>query len=230
MQVPAPPPADLLPVQREATLAYRALRLWAVPLLHALFRITVQGRQQIPTVSPYVLIANHLNWLDSFAILATFPAEPRVHFLGDTTLLVTRKVQWALVKSVGGYIPVNRQARPDTVLFHHVNRCLERGGVVAIYPEGNYGPTEGEVMPFKKGFAHFAVDNHVPVLPVALSGTQDLWLRKTVRLIIGPPIESIGHGVDSLVTLAEARMRELLPPYHDPGGAKLLRRRLTHLF
>ncbi len=230
MQVPAPPPADLLPVQREATLAYRALRLWAVPLLHALFRITVQGRQQIPTVSPYVLIANHLNWLDSFAILATFPAEPRVHFLGDTTLLVTRKVQWALVKSVGGYIPVNRQARPDTVLLHHVNRCLERGGVVAIYPEGNYGPTEGEVMPFKKGFAHFAVDNHVPVLPVALSGTQDLWLRKTVRLIIGPPIESTGHSVDSLVTLAEARMRALLPPYHDPGGAKLLRRRLTHLF
>jgi len=217
-------------VQREATLAYRALRLWAVPLLHALFQIAVEGRRQIPTGSPYVLIANHLNWLDSFAILASFPIEPRVHFLGDTTMLVTRKVQWALVKSVGGYIPVNHQARPDTVLFRHANRCLERGGVVAIYPEGNYGPTEGEVMPFKKGFAHFAVENHVPVLPVALSGTQDLWLRKTIRLIVGSPIESAGHTVDSMVALAEARMRELLPPYHDPGGRKLLRHRLTHLF
>ena len=230
MQASAPPPADLLPVQREATLAYRALRLWAVPLLNSLFRIVVEGRERIPTDRNYVLIANHLNWLDSFAILATFPAEPRVHFLGDTTILVTRKVQWALVKSVGGFIPVNRQARPDTVLFQHVNRCLERGGVVAIYPEGNYGAKEGEVMPFKKGFAHFAVDNHVPVLPVALSGTQDLWLRKTVRLIVGPPIESAGHSVDSLVALAEARMRELLPAYRDPGGTKLMQRRLTHLF
>jgi 1-acyl-sn-glycerol-3-phosphate acyltransferase len=230
MQAPAQPPADLLPVQREATLAYRAIRLWAVPLLHALFRIRVEGRERILTDRPYVLIANHLNWLDSFAILATFPAEPRVHFLGDTTMLVTRKVQWALVKSVGGYIPVNRQARPDLVLFDHTNRCLQRGGVVAVYPEGHYGPTECEVMPFKKGFAHFAVDNHVPVLPVALSGTKDLWLRKTIRLIIGPPIDSTGHSVDSLVTVAEARMRELLPPYHDPGGTKLLRRRLTHLF
>ena len=230
MQAPKQPQADLLPVRREATLAYRAIRLWAVPLLHAIFRITVEGREQIPTGRPYVLIANHLNWLDSFAILAIFPAEPRVHFLGDTTMLVTRKVQWALVKSVGGYIPVNRQARPDTVLFHHANLCLERGGVVAIYPEGHYGPTEGEVMPFKKGFAHFAVENQVPVLPVALSGTQDLWLGKTVRLIVGPLIESTGHTVESLVVLAETRMRALVPPYRDPGGAKPFRRRLTHLF
>ena len=92
MQAPAQPPADLLPVQRKATLAYRAIRLWAVPLLHALFRISVEGRERIPTTGGYVLIANHLNWLDSFAILASFPAEPRVHFLGDTTMLVRRKV------------------------------------------------------------------------------------------------------------------------------------------
>src|SRR5205807_5857315 len=81
MQAQAQPPADLLPVQRQATLAYRALRLWAVPLLHSLFRIRVEGREHIPTDRNYVLIANHLNWLDSFAILATFPIEPRVHFL-----------------------------------------------------------------------------------------------------------------------------------------------------
>jgi len=230
MQAPPQPPADLLPVQRKATPLFRFLKLTVVPLLHVLFRIKVEGRENIPTNRNYVLIANHLNWLDSFAILATFPVEPRIHFLGDTTLLVTRKVQWALVKSVAGFIPVNRKARPDTILFQHVNKCLERGGVVAIYPEGNYGPTEGEIMPFKKGFAHFAVENQVPVLPVALSGTQDLWLRKTVRLIVGPLIESTGHSVDSLVAVAEARIHELLPTYQDPGGVKLLRHGLTHLF
>jgi 1-acyl-sn-glycerol-3-phosphate acyltransferase len=230
MQRPPQPPADLLPVQRQATLAYRAVRLWAVPFLNLLFRIQVNGRERIPADRPYVLIANHLNWLDSFAILASFPAEPRIHFLGDTTILVTRKIQWALVKSVGGFIPVNRQARPDLVLFHHANRCLQQGGVIAMYPEGDYGRTEGELMPFKKGFAHFATDNHVPVLPVALSGTQDLWLRKTVRLIVGESIESDGQTVESLVTLAQTRMQALLPPYRDPGGSKLLRQRLAHLF
>jgi 1-acyl-sn-glycerol-3-phosphate acyltransferase len=230
MEAPPQPPADLLPVQREATPLYRLLRVSVVPLLRALFRITVEGRERIPVNGAYVLIANHLNWLDSFAILASFPTEPRIHFLGDTTLLITHKLQWAIVKAAGGFIPVNRQARPDIVLFHHANRCLERGGVVAIFPEGNYGPTESETMPFKRGFAHFATENHVAVLPVALSGTQDLWLRKTVRLIVGEPIESDGQSVDSLVTLAETRMRALLPPYNDPGGTKLFRRRLTHLF
>jgi 1-acyl-sn-glycerol-3-phosphate acyltransferase len=224
------PPADLLPVQRKATPMFRAIRYTAGPLLHLLFRIEVTGRDNIPRDRNYVLIANHLNWLDSFAILATFPIEPRVHFLGDTTILVTRRFQWALVKSVAGFIPVNRNLHPDTVLFDHVNRCLQRGGVVAIYPEGNYGTAEGEIMPFKKGFAHFAIDNHVPVLPVALSGMQDLWLRKTVRMVIGRPIETTGQTVDSLVPLAEQTLRDLLPIYRDLGGVKLLRKRLTRLF
>jgi hypothetical protein len=51
-----------------------------------------------------------------------------------------------------------------------------------------------------------------------------------VRLIVGEPIESDGQTVESLVTLAETRVRALVPPYREPGGAKLLRQRLTHLF
>lgn len=230
MQAPPQPPADLLPVQRQATPMFRFIKLTASPLLFALFHIRVEGRANIPQDRNYVLIANHLNWLDSFAILAIFPAEPRIHFLGATELLVTRRVQWALVKSVAGFIPVTRQAHPDTVLFTHVNHCLERGGVVALYPEGHYGPREGELSPFKKGFAHFAIDNRVPVLPVALSGTKDLWLGKNVRMIIGAPIETSGQTVESLVPIAEEALRTLLPPYADPGGVKLFRQRLTKLF
>ena len=209
---------------------FRVLKFAVPPLLQLLFRIQVEGREHIPSDRNYVLIANHLGWLDSFAILAAFPAEPRVHFLGDTKVLVTRRVQWAFVKSVAGFIPVNREAHQDAVLYEHANRCLQRGGVLALYPEGNYGKREGEIMPFKKGFAHFAIDNRVPVLPIALSGMQDLWLRKTVRMIIGPPIETAGLTVESLVSLAESRLRDLLPRYQDPVGIKLFRRRLTHLF
>jgi 1-acyl-sn-glycerol-3-phosphate acyltransferase len=230
MQAPAPPPADLLPVQRQATPMFRLIKFTASPILHAMFRINVDGRHNIPTDRTYVLIANHLNWLDSFAILAEFPTEPRVHFLGDTTVLATRRFQWAMVKSVGGFIPVNRKLHSDAVLFHHVDACLRRGGVVALFPEGNLGPAEGELLPFKKGFAHFAIDNRVPVLPVALSGMKDLWLRKTVRMIIGEAIETDGQTVEGLVAVAEARMRDLLPTYRDPGGVKVLRHRLTHLF
>lgn len=206
------------------------MRILALPILHLLFRIRVEGRRNIPTQGTYIIIANHLNWLDSFAILASFPVEPRVHFLGDTTMLVTRRLQWTLIKAVGGYIPVNRSVHENAALFKHVDRCLQLGGAVALYPEGHYGDAEGALKPFKKGFAHFAVDNEVPILPVGLSGMRDLWLRKAVWLVIGPAIEPAGKAVDDLVPIAEDSVRKLIRTYEEPPGRKFFRRRLTNLF
>ena len=224
------PPADLLPVSRKANLPYRIVRLVAVPLLYLCFRFQVEGLQKVPRPGNYVVIANHLNWLDEFALLMLMPVEPRLHFLANPTILVTRKVQWFLVRSTGGFVPVVQERHGDTALFRHVDRCLEIGGAVAIFPEANYGPTEGELLPFKKGFAHFAIKARVPVVPVALSGTKDLWLRKRIRVVIGEPIHPAGHDADSLTAGAFERIKALMPAYRDQPGRKLLRRQLTNLF
>jgi 1-acyl-sn-glycerol-3-phosphate acyltransferase len=224
------PPADLLPVSRKANLAYRAVRLVAVPLLYMCFRFQVTGRENIPRSGNYVVIANHLNWLDEFALLLLFPVEPRLHFLANPTILVTRKVQWFLVRSTGGFVPVVQGRHGDPALFRHVDRCLAVGGAVAIFPEGNYGPAEGELLPFKKGFAHFAIKAGVPVVPVAFSGTKDLWFRKRIRVVIGEPLLPAGHDADSLTEIAFQRMKQLLPAPTDQPGRKLLRRQLTNLF
>src|SRR6202521_1384714 len=226
----ASPPADLLPVGRKANLAYRAVRLVAVPLLYLCFRFQTRGRENIRRSGNYVVIGNHLNWLDEFAILLLFPVEPRLHFLANPTILVTRKVQWFLVRATGGFVPVVQGRHGDPALFRHVDRCLEVGGAVAIFPEGNYGPTEGELMPFKKGFAHFAIKAGVPVVPVALSGTKDLWFRKRIRVVIGTPIHPAGDDAAALTEAAFRRMKDMMPPYSEPGGRKLFRRQLTNLF
>jgi 1-acyl-sn-glycerol-3-phosphate acyltransferase len=224
------PPADLLPVNRRANLPYRIVRLIAVPLLRLCFRFQVDGGENIPRAGNYIVIANHLNWLDEFALLLLFPVEPRLHFLADPTLLVTRRFQWWLVRTTGGYVPVVRDRHSDKALFHHVDHALEVGGAVAIFPEADYGPREGELMPFKKGFAHFALKAGVPVVPVALSGTKDLWFRKLVRVVIGPAIAPAGHTPETLTETAFQTIKALLPEYREPAGRKLLRRQLTHLF
>ena len=226
----AMPSADLLPVSRKANIPYRLVRLIAIPLLHLFFRFDVQGLQNVPRTGTYVVIANHLNWLDEFSLLMLLPVEPRLHFLANPTILVTRKVQWFLVRSTGGFVPVVQGRHGDPALFRHVDKCLEVGGAVAIFPEGNYGPAEGELLPFKKGFAHFAVKAKVPVVPVALSGTKDLWFRKRIRVIFGEPIQTAGYDADSLTAAAFQKMAELLPAYTDPGGRKWFRKRLTNLF
>lgn len=224
------PAADLLPVGPRANLPYRLIRLIGVPLLRLCFRFEVTGRSNIPRTGNYVVIANHLNWLDEFALLLLFPLEPRLHFLADPTLLVTRKFQWWLVRTTGGYVPVVRERHGDTALFRHVDRALEVGGAVAIFPEANYGPKEGELLPFRKGFAHFAIKAGVPVIPVALSGTQDLWFGKKIKVVIGEPLPTAGADPAALTDQAFQKMKAMLPRYVEPAGPKLLRKQLTHLF
>jgi len=224
------PAADLLPVSPRANLAYRIVRLVGIPLLRLCFRFDVEGRENIPRGGNYVVIANHLNWLDEFTILYLFPVEPRLHFLADPTILVTRKYQWWLVRATGGYVPVVRERKADRVLFEHVERCLQLGGAVAFFPEANYGPREGELLPFHKGFAHFAIKAGVPVALVALSGTKDLWFRKRIRVVIGKSLPTAGEDATRLTELAYQRMKELMPAYAAPPGRKFLRRRLTNLF
>jgi 1-acyl-sn-glycerol-3-phosphate acyltransferase len=224
------PPADLLSVGPRASLLYRLVRFIGVPLLYLCFRFDVQGRENIPRSGHYVVIANHLNWLDEFALLLLFPVEPRLHFLADPTILVTRKLQWWLVRKTGGFVPVVRDRHSDRRLFQHVDRCLEMGGAVAIFPEGNYGKKEGELLPFHKGFAHFAIKAAVPVIPVAMSGTQDLWFGKRIRVVIGKPLPTAGQYPDALTEIAFAKITQLMPAYTEPSGRKLLRKQLTHLF
>ncbi|TMB45354.1 MAG: 1-acyl-sn-glycerol-3-phosphate acyltransferase [Chloroflexi bacterium] len=224
------PAADLLPVGPSANLAYRMVRGIGIPLLRLCFNFDVSGRENLPRSGNYVVIANHLNWLDEFALLYLFPVEPRLHFLADPTILVTRKFQWWLVRTTGGYVPVVRERHGDISLFKHVDRCLAVGGAVAIFPEGNYGPAEGGLMAFHKGFAHFAIKAGVPVIPVGLSGTKDLWFRKRVQVVIGKAISTTGQDPAALTELAFDRVKDLMPVYTETGGRKLLRKQLTHLF
>lgn len=101
---------------------------------------------------------------------------------------------------------------------------------MALFPEGDFGPREGVLLPFKRGFAYFAVEAGVPVVPVGLAGMRELWLGKRLSMRIGAPIDTRGKTVDEVRELGEQAVKDLLPPYVDPGGAKPLRRWLTGLF
>jgi len=72
-------------------------------------------------------------------------------------------------------------------------------------------------------------NNGTPVLPVALSGTKDLWLRKQIRVVVGEPVETEGRTVDEVVALGRERLAAILPDYSEPAGRKMLRKWLTGL-
>jgi hypothetical protein len=65
---------------------------------------------------------------------------------------------------------------------------------------------------------------------VGLSGTKDVWLRKTIKVFVGEPMPSAGQDPTALTELAFQRVRALVPAYVEPPGRKPLRRFLTKLF
>jgi 1-acyl-sn-glycerol-3-phosphate acyltransferase len=208
---------------------FRVVRALCQPLFHGVFDYRVSGLDRVPSDRPFVVIANHLNWIDPWTLLLVLPVEPRIHFLANPANLVRHRVHWWFVRQVGGYIPVDLKRRAGPELFEQVDRCLEVGGAVAIFPEAAYGPREGELQEtFKSGFAHFAVRNRAPVLPVGLSGTKDLWLRKRIEVRIGEPLDP-GEDADALVGRGRQALLALLPDYREPAGPKPLRKFLTRL-
>ena len=223
------PAADTLPVGRRANPLFRFVRLVGSALFHLMFRFDVQGHERIPDQA-FVLICNHLGWMDAISLLVLFPSEPRIHFLADPTSMMKNRPLWALVRATGGIVPVDRAQRGNTRLFRHVERCLAEGGVVALFPEGDFGRREGELLPFKKGFAHFAIDARVPVVPVGMAGMKEIWLGKRLYVRIGEPIPPDDRTLAEMHLLGEQAVSALVPKYEEPRGRKPLRRWLTGLF
>jgi 1-acyl-sn-glycerol-3-phosphate acyltransferase len=98
---------------------------------------------------------------------------------------------------------------------------------VLMFPEGTYAPGEA-LLHFKPGAFLLARDEHVPLVPVLLSGTRDLvvgdspWMapRVDIRIRVLDPVE-FPPGVDAVHVAAEMRerfARELGRPLHVPAA------------
>jgi 1-acyl-sn-glycerol-3-phosphate acyltransferase len=180
------------------------------------FRVRVEGLDGLPA-GPHLLACNHLNWVDPFLLLAWLPASPRVHFLGRRSAIYNRRWKRWVLDVMGGVIPV--EGGEIQHLTAAVRGVLERGGVVAIFPEGAVGPAEGGLMRLRHGVAHFAAAGGTPVVAVGLAGTHELWRGKAIAIRVGGTVQPTGAAAADLAAI-EAAMRAALPPYREPTGAR----------
>lgn len=215
------------PIQPRPTVTFRMLRVICGFALRCCFGITVRHLERVPGRN-CVLVSNHLGWADAVVILLACPPDPRVHVLGEVMGLSRRTQRF--IQRAGGIIPIDRSHHDDLVLHRRIERFIDAGASLLLFPEAEFGFAEGQPRPFKKGFAHFAISTGVPVLPCALSGTETLSLRRHIRLQFGDPIDPAGHTVESLVTATEQAVRQVMPPVSQQRGPRLLERKLTTLF
>jgi 1-acyl-sn-glycerol-3-phosphate acyltransferase len=184
----APTPLDPLlhPDPRNPPRLYRFLRAVLRFLLPMLFRIRIEGLENIPD-PPYIIASNHQRWFDPVFIIPFFPARPMVYSMAKRETVFNRGWKRAIVRRCGVFPISPSHGELDATGLTSVYHVLSRGGVVLIFPEGRYSRGRN-LLPLRKGVAHFALQAGVPICPVTLEGLDRLRPEGRVRLSISPPI------------------------------------------
>lgn len=181
-------------------------------------RYVVEGGEHMLD-RPAIYCANHTSNVEPPLLFAALRRlTPRLHILYKAELrkLPILNLGFDLV----GFIPIDRGNREQTT--RAVGQAVARlnaGGSFFVFPEGTRSRT-GELLPFRKGAFVMALRAGVPIVPIAITGARDA-MRKgsaiirpaTVRLRLGPPIETRGIGEerrDELVHSVRAEVQRLL--------------------
>jgi 1-acyl-sn-glycerol-3-phosphate acyltransferase len=167
---------------------YNLIGIVSAPVLYGLYRLRVRGLEDLPQEGGYVLACNHVSNFDPWAIGVPLWPKRFLRFMAKSELY-----WWPLtflLNRVGAF-PVRRGQR-DTVAIATAVRLAREGNVVAMFPEGTRR-TKGLVKRFearpRSGAARIALEAGVPLVPVAVKGTDKLARLGRLSVAYGAPIE-----------------------------------------
>lgn len=150
-------------------MAYRIFKGVFGPILRVLFRIRVEGIENVPTRGPVILASNHLSFSDS--IFLPLVVKRKVTFVAKAEYFEQRKTAWFF--RLMGQIPVKRGGGPAAMrALESARDVLDAGGVFGIYPEGTRSP-DGRLYKGRTGVARLTIDSAAPVVAVAMIGTRE---------------------------------------------------------
>lgn len=160
-----PPPASA-PVA--PSLLYYTLRAPARAALVRFFGLTVLGLEHLPDGGPYIIAANHHNYLDGVVVGCAVPAP--IGFLVMPRVWHATPLHPFLHRHIGS-IPVDLD-RPDPSALRRALDALAAGRVVGIFPEGPFS-LRGRLGRGLPGVGLLALRSGVPVVPAGIRGTYE---------------------------------------------------------
>jgi 1-acyl-sn-glycerol-3-phosphate acyltransferase len=143
------------------------------PLFTVLGRPKVEGLEYVPSSGPAILASNHLAVADSFYL--PLVVRRRITFLAKAEYFTGTGLKGWFTRwfySVSGQVPIDRSnADSAQAALNTAERLLSRGKLLGMYPEGTRSP-DGRLYKGKTGLARLALQTQVPVIPVAMIGTD----------------------------------------------------------
>jgi len=210
---------------------YRLAIVILKPLLLVLTKRRWSGLANVPRQGGVIVAVNHISHADPlvFADALVFGTRRVPRFLAKSTLFENKGPVRTFVAAVlrgTGQIPVLRNTADASLALQAAVEALQRGEIVAIYPEGTVSRDPDKwPMAAKTGTARLALISGVEVVPVAQWGAEKildsyrerglhLLPRKTISVVAGPPVDlSPWRGKELTVPVlrdaTEAIMRDI---------------------
>lgn len=162
------------------------------PVILALYRIKYRNRNNIPKEGAYIIISNHLSYLDPL-VLGMGQRNRKLRFMAKSELF-KNKLFAKLITSLGAF-PVVRGEGIEQQAISTGEDILKNGGVMAIFFEGKRSRT-GELLRPRSGAMFIAYQTNTPIVPACITPEKGLMkpFRKT-RVTFGEPITPAELGV-----------------------------------
>ena len=164
------------------------------PLLRLVFRPRTEGVDNVPEVGPAILASNHLSYADWLFMPLTL--QRRVTFVAKAEYFTGKGLKGWLQKSFfsgSGQVPIDRSgANAAEGAMLAAKKLLSTGQLFGIYPEGTRSH-DGRLYRGKTGVARLALEMKVPVIPVAVVGTD----------VVAPPGKKFGTFTRPMVRFGQ---------------------------
>ncbi|UUO03678.1 1-acyl-sn-glycerol-3-phosphate acyltransferase [Mycolicibacterium novocastrense] len=167
------------------------------PLLSLLGRPKVEGLEHVPSSGAAILASNHLAVADSFYL--PLVVSRRITFLAKAEYFTGTGLKGWFTRwfyTVAGQVPIDRtDADSAQSALNTAARILGEGKLLGMYPEGTRSP-DGRLYKGKTGLARLALETGMPVIPVAMIGTDvvnppgsKMWRFGRVQVKFGAPMD-----------------------------------------
>ena len=167
------------------------------PLLSLLGRPKVEGLEHVPSSGPAILASNHLAVMDSFFL--PLVVRRRITFLAKSEYFTGTGFKGWFQRwffTAVGQVPIDRtDADSARAALTTAQQVLSQGKLLGMYPEGTRSP-DGRLYKGKTGLARLALETGVPVIPVAMIGTNVVNPPGTNMLRFGRVTVRFGEPMD----------------------------------